>query len=181
MDKHITQFTILSLLVVVFFSGSFSDNLAFAKVDEKQVNAMEKLLNDLISTIENLSTIIAQLQADITELKNNEGSSVSPDVVAQLQADVTELKNNEGSSVSPIYVNSETITTAASNISTYNISCNTGDVAQSGSLIKLDNPKKFLQVFYSYQNEPGSWEFQVSNTHNGKSLDAELSIICLRS
>lgn len=158
MDKHITQFTILSLLVVVFFSGSFSDNLAFAKVDEKQVNAMEKLLNDLISTIENLSTIIAQLQADITELKNNEGSSVSP-----------------------IYVNSETITTAASNISTYNISCNTGDVAQSGSLIKLDNPKKFLQVFYSYQNEPGSWEFQVSNTHNGKSLDAELSIICLRS
>ena len=43
-DKHITQFTILSLLVVVFFSGSFSDNLAFAKVDEKQVNAIEKLL-----------------------------------------------------------------------------------------------------------------------------------------
>ena len=157
-NLHITHFVMLSLLVAVFFTGSFSDNLAFAKVDEKQVNAIEQLLNDLISTIENLSTIIAQLQADVTELKDNEASFVSP-----------------------VYVNSETVTTAASNISTYNISCNTGDVAQSGSLTKLDNPKKFLQVFYSYQNEPGSWEFQVSNTHNGKSLDAELSITCLRS
>ena len=175
-DKHITSFVIMSLLVVVAVTGSFSDNLAFAKVDEKQVNAIEQLLNDLISTIENLANVVAQLQADIIELQNTEGSSI-----AQLQADVTELKNNEASFVSPVYVNSETITTAASNISTYNISCNTGDVAQSGSLIKLDNPKKFLQVFYSYQNEPGSWEFQVSNTHNGKSLDAELSITCLRS
>lgn len=148
----------LFLLVAVFFTGSFSENLAFAKVDEKQVNAIEQLLNDLISTVENLSTVIAQLQADVTELKNNEANSVSP-----------------------VYVNSETITTAASDISTYNISCNAGDVAQSGSLIKLDNPKKFLQVFYSYQNEQGSWEFQVSNTHQAKSLDAELSITCLRS
>ena len=69
-DKvHITPFVIMSLLVAVFFSGSFSDNLAYAKVDEKQVNAIEQLLNDLISTVENRSNIIAQLQADVIELK----------------------------------------------------------------------------------------------------------------
>jgi len=165
----------MSLLVVVAVTGSFSDNLAFAKVDEKQVNAIEQLLNDLISTIENLANVVAQLQADIIELQNTEGSSI-----AQLQTDVTELKNNEASFLSQVYVNSETITTAASVTSTYNISCNTGDVAQSGSLTKLDNPKRFLQVFYSMQ-DGDSWEFQVSNTHPGKSLDAELSITCLRS
>lgn len=156
-NLHITRFVMLTLLVAVFFTGSFSENLAFAKVDEKQVNAIEKLLNDLIATVENLANIVAQLQADITELKNNEASSVSP-----------------------VYVNSEIITTAASDFSTYNISCNPGDVAQSGSLTKLDNPKRFLQVFYSIQNGE-SWEFQVSNTHQAKSLDAKISVTCLRS
>ncbi len=156
-NLHITQFVMFSLLVAVFFTGSFSENLAFAKVDEKQVNAIEQLLNDLIATVENLATIIAQLQADVTELKNNAENPVSP-----------------------IYVNSEIITTAGSDTATYNISCNPGDVAQSGKLVKLDNPKKFLQVFYSMQ-DGDSWKFQVSNTHNGKSHDAELSITCLRS
>jgi len=157
-NLHITQFVMFSLLVAVFFTGSFSENLAFAKVDEKQVNAIEQLLNDLIATVENLATIIAQLQADVTELKNNEANSVSP-----------------------IYVNSEIITTTASDISTHTMSCSAGDVAQSASLIKLDNPKRFIQVLSSYEHEPGSWEFQVENTHPGKSLDAELSITCLRS
>lgn len=156
-NLHITHFVMLFLLVAVFFTGSFSENLAYAKVDEKQVNAIEQLLNDLIATVENLATIIAQLQADVTELKDNEASSVSP-----------------------VYVNSEIITTAASDFSTYNISCNPGDVAQSGSLTKLDNPKRFLQVFYSIQNGE-SWEFQVSNTHQAKSLDAKISVTCLRS
>jgi hypothetical protein len=148
----------MSLLVAVFFTGSFSENLAFAKVDEKQVNAIEQLLNDLIATVENLANIIAQLQADVTELKDNEASSVSP-----------------------VYVNSEIITTAASDISTYTMSCNVGDVAQSGNLIKLENPKRFIQVLSSYNSDQGSWEFQLENTHEAKSLDAELSITCLRS
>ncbi len=77
-NLHITQFVMFSLLVAVFFTGSFSENLAFAKVDEKQVNAIEQLLNDLIATVENLAIIIAQLQADVTELKNNAENPVSP-------------------------------------------------------------------------------------------------------
>ncbi len=109
----------LSLLVAIFFTGSFSDNLAFAqkdKGDDKPIKILQNLLNDLIATVENLSNVVAQLQADITELKNNEGSSVSP-----------------------VYVNRERITTAASDISTYSISCDSGDVAQSGNFkIKTD-------------------------------------------
>ena len=176
------------ILVSVLAMSNLSENLAFAAKEDKapkvDLNALQKLIDDLVAVIDEIRAMLETLQTafDTEVIDRTEADNV-------LQAQIDELKilyeseteADATATISPYYTITNIATTASGTSSSQTISCEDGDKATSANLIKLVNNKQFLQVFSSFQPNDSSWTFLVVNTHPAQPIDIELSVNCLRA
>ncbi len=162
--------------------SNLSEKLAFAQEEKDKggLNALQQVLDDLLSAFDELTLFLDTLRIDLS-IEVQERTDADLALQAQIDELISMYEAPTTAAGSQFYSNTKTVTTLPGEGSTQTISCDDGDTAISAYLSKLVNESEFLQIFSSFQSNDSTWTFLVVNTDANESIDIGLTVTCLRA